>query len=170
MSKYLEELPLIIRNAIKGLCDEKRQGILIYLKNKGPKSFTDITKEFDLSKANLSHHLRNLMKTGLIYNFYKKNKLNDKYSYYEISKLGKIIIENLISMVSLKKKRKSKEMIHKEKDIIPEVQKPFISEKDVKTFFIDSPGMGIISAKETFKIKEKDSTESKLDFYPMKFL
>ena len=164
MSKYIEELPLVIRNAIKGLCDEKRQGILIYLKKKGPKSFIDIAKEFDLSKANLSHHLRNLMKTGLIYNFYQKNELNDKYSYYEISKLGKIIIENLKSMVLSNENRESKYFIH---ELESSMKKGVLIAVNYgeNTMMIIPPSLLI--AKETYRFKKDDSTEVKLDNFTL---
>lgn len=169
MSKYRKELPLVIREALKGLCDEKRQGILIYLKNKGPKSFIDISREFDISKSNLSHHLKNLIKAGLIYNFYKKNELNDKYSYYEISKLGKIIIENLKSMVISKEKGETKDLINKrEKKISIEDHHGLMI--GMTSAIIYGVATSSIGAKELFRLKEKDSTESKLDFYPMKFL
>ena len=31
MEKYVNEMPLLVRNSIKALSDENRQGILIYL-------------------------------------------------------------------------------------------------------------------------------------------
>jgi len=39
------------------------------------------------------------MRYGLVYNFYNRNEYDDKYSFYEISKLGKVIITNLINLV-----------------------------------------------------------------------
>lgn len=98
MKKQFEELPLVIRNCIKGLSDEKRQSILIYLLREGPKSFIDICNEFNISKSNLSHHLKVLVRYGLLYNYYNKNEFNDKYSFYKISNLGKYIITMLKGM------------------------------------------------------------------------
>ena len=78
MKDSKEEIPLVIRNAIKGLSDENRQSLLIYLLKNGAKSFIEIYKDFNLSKSNLSHHLKTLMRYGLIYNFYNKNSLHKR--------------------------------------------------------------------------------------------
>jgi len=99
MKRYINEIPLVVKNSIKALSDEKRQNILIYLLRTGSKSFTDISKDLSLSKNNLSHHIKTLMRYGLVYNFYNRNEFVDKYSFYEISKLGKVIITNLINLV-----------------------------------------------------------------------
>ncbi len=99
MKRYINEIPLVVKNAIKALNEEKRQSILIYLLRTGSKSFTDISKDLNLSKNNLSHHIKTLMRYGLVYNFYNRNEFVDKYSFYEISKLGKVIITNLINLV-----------------------------------------------------------------------
>ncbi len=100
MNKYVFELPLLVRDLIKAFSDESRQKILIYLKKKGTKSFIEISKELEIPKNNLSHHIKTLMRYGLIYNFYRRNKFADKYSFYEISKLGKKIITSLSNLIS----------------------------------------------------------------------
>jgi len=102
MEKYVNEIPLLVRNSIKALSDDNRQGILIYLEKKGPKSFIEISKELKISKNNLSHHLKILMLYGLIYNFYNRNEFADKYSFYEISKLGKRLIDTLVNFITQK--------------------------------------------------------------------
>ena len=100
MEKYINEIPLVVRNAIKGLSDEKRQAILIYLLKEGSKSFTEINKELKISKNNLSHHLKVLMQYGLLYNYYNRNEFANNYSFYEVSKLGKKVINNFINLVT----------------------------------------------------------------------
>ncbi|MHA1492036.1 MAG: ArsR/SmtB family transcription factor [Promethearchaeota archaeon] len=90
MEKYINKIPLVLRNAIKGLSDEKRQSILIYLLREGSKSFTEINDELKISKNNLSHHLKVLMQYGLLYNFYDRNELVNKYSFYEVRVCSKI--------------------------------------------------------------------------------
>lgn len=100
MEKYINEIPLVVRNSLKALSDEKRQGILIYLLRTGSKSFIEISKDLKIPKNNLSHHIKILMRYALIYNFYDRNEYNDKYSFYKISKLGKKMIENLLTLVS----------------------------------------------------------------------
>lgn len=107
MNENKNRIPLVIRNAIKGINDENRQFILDSLMTDGAKSFTTLKNELQLSKSNLSHHLHVLLRYGLIYNFFKEKKTNYEYSYYEISKLGKLIIENLSSIVEVIKPNKN---------------------------------------------------------------
>ena len=97
LERYINELPLVVRNSIKALSDEKRQSILISLLKNGSRSFTEISEELKISKNNLSHHIKTLMRYGLVYNFYNRNENNDKYSFYEISKLGRKLIDMLTS-------------------------------------------------------------------------
>lgn len=103
MEEYLNEIPLIVRNAIRALCDESRQGILLFLKINGKKSFTEIYKELNISKNNLSHHIKILMKYGLIYNFFTENKFKNKYSFYELSKIGSAFLDILINFPIINK-------------------------------------------------------------------
>lgn len=103
MEKCINEIPLVVRNSLKALSDESRQGILIYLLKVGSRSFTEIRKDLNISKNNLSYHIKNLMRYGLIYNFYSKDQFVDKYSFYEISKLGRAIITSLINSITPKK-------------------------------------------------------------------
>lgn len=102
MERYINKLPLIVRNSLKALNDEKRQSILIYLLKEGPKSFSEICKDLIISKNNFSHHIKILIRFGLIYNYYNRNEYDDKYSFYEISKLGREFIELLINFLSKK--------------------------------------------------------------------
>ena len=37
------------------------------------------------------------MRYGLLYNFYNKNEFDDKYSFYELSKIGKRFIQTLLN-------------------------------------------------------------------------
>ncbi|MFX1258994.1 MAG: response regulator [Promethearchaeota archaeon] len=99
MEKYLNEIPLVVRNSIKALCDENRQGILIYLEKEGPKSFIDISNDLKIPKNNLSHHIKILMRYGLLYNFHNKEEFDDRYSFYELSKLGKTFIDTLLNFI-----------------------------------------------------------------------
>ncbi len=100
MENYINEMPLVVRNVLKGLCNENRQGILIYLLRNGSKSFIEISKELNILKNTLSHHIKILIRYGLIYNFYNRNDFADKYSFYEISKLGKRMIDLLLNFLT----------------------------------------------------------------------
>jgi DNA-binding transcriptional ArsR family regulator len=99
MKNYRKKIPLVIRNAIKGINEKNRQNILIFLLEKGEKSFMEISRALEIQKSNLSHHLKILTRYGLVYNFYKENEYDEKYSYYSISKLGKKFMANLLNMV-----------------------------------------------------------------------
>lgn len=99
IEKYRKKIPLLIRNALKGLSDKNRQEILVFLLEEGEKSFIEISKELQIPKSNLSHHIKALTRYGLVYNFYKEDEFDEKYSYYAVSKLGKKILKYLQNMV-----------------------------------------------------------------------
>jgi DNA-binding HxlR family transcriptional regulator len=99
------EVSLVIRNVIKSLANKNRLNIITYLLNEGSKSFNELHKELKISKPNIAHYVKGLMRYGLIYNFYNANIYNNKHSYYEISKLGRKIMMNLINMVSENERR-----------------------------------------------------------------
>ncbi|OCN05421.1 transcriptional regulator [Erysipelotrichaceae bacterium MTC7] len=56
----------------KALADPVRREILTYLKQ-GEKSAGDISDQFELSKATISHHLSILKKADLVYERKEKN-------------------------------------------------------------------------------------------------
>ncbi len=93
------ELPLLVKNSIKAICDENRQKILIFLNNNGSKSFIEISKKLKMPKNTLSHHIKKLMLSGLLYNHYVRNEFTGKYSFYEVSKLGKRFLESLLNFM-----------------------------------------------------------------------
>ena len=97
MEKYANKIPLVMRNAIKALDNEFRQGIMLYLEKNAPKSFMDISNDLIIPKNKLSHHIKILMRYGLLYNFYNKNEFDDKFSFYELSKIGKRFIQTLLN-------------------------------------------------------------------------
>ncbi|MHA1651181.1 MAG: winged helix-turn-helix domain-containing protein [Candidatus Helarchaeota archaeon] len=99
MEEYLNKIPLGSRNAIEALRNKKRQAIVMYLKEEGPKSFIEISKKFKLKKGILSHHLKILLGYRLIYHFYSKKIDDAKHSYYELSKLGERVIIGLIKLL-----------------------------------------------------------------------
>ena len=74
MSEKSEKMPLLIRNSIKALNDEKRQDILMHLFNNGSKSFIEISNDLMIPKNKLSYHIKTLMRYGLLYNYYSRNQ------------------------------------------------------------------------------------------------
>ena len=132
MGKYVNKLPLLVRNSIKAFSDENRQDILIFLLKNGSKSFIEISKDLKIPKNNLSYHFKILIRYGLIYNFYKRNEFAEKYSFYEISKLGKRLINNLMNFV---------------KPVLPKEEDVSIKFKELLTTTETLPDMVSISAK-----------------------
>jgi DNA-binding MarR family transcriptional regulator len=96
LDKYINLIPLEIRNMFKTLADENRQAIIMYLFVKGYTPLNKIAKELDMAKGDLKKHLSVLMRYGLLYNSFSKNKFDDRYSHYEVSKLGKKVLNSLL--------------------------------------------------------------------------
>ncbi|MHA1315684.1 MAG: winged helix-turn-helix domain-containing protein [Candidatus Helarchaeota archaeon] len=99
LEEYLKKIPLGSRNAIEALRNKKRQAIVMYLKEEGTKSFIDISNKFGFKKGVLSHHLKILVGYRIIYHFYSKKLADDKYSFYELSKLGERVITGFINLL-----------------------------------------------------------------------
>lgn len=102
--KYSCRIPLVMRNSIEALSHFNRQAIVTYLSEYGSASFPDIQEWFDLEPEVLNHHICILLKYGLIYTSYNKNDFFDKnnnneHVFYELSKLGKKVLNNLMSIL-----------------------------------------------------------------------
>lgn len=134
LEKYINEIPLMVRNFLKALNNETRQGIIIYLLRVGSKSFTEMSKDLKLSKNTLSHHIKNLTQHGLIYNFYSRNEFDDKYSFYEISKLGKKLINNLMDFII--------PVSSSEEDVLSITKKDYYKSRE-KTFYMKTNDVDI---------------------------
>lgn len=93
---YKEEIPEEVRIAIRSLCNDVRQGILVLLSSGIELAFSDIQKKLEIDKMKLNFHLKNLFSSGLIDHYYRHEVGNPKYSYYSISQLGKRILTYLI--------------------------------------------------------------------------
>jgi len=105
IKKFLETVPLIIRMALKAVSDERRLAILVYLLENGSKALDTIVEELHISKKELKNkQIPALMRYGMIYNFYTANSFDDEFCHYEISNLGRKILNQLISMVVIEKK------------------------------------------------------------------
>lgn len=79
------------------LDNEVRFNMLIYLANKGPKTFTQIKKEFTATPSSVEHHLDKLMNAQLVLNSYRiPSDEAREYSYYEITPRGKQILSILL--------------------------------------------------------------------------
>ena len=67
-------------DTFKALSDPVRIEILNLLRKKGSMNAGEIAKNFDLSRATISHHLKLLKNEDLIYETKKKNN-----NYYELN-------------------------------------------------------------------------------------
>lgn len=70
---------------ITPMISKKEQKILDYLHDNGATSITDLRKAVRVTHELIS----NLMRHGLLYNFYTENSFEEKYCHYELSKIGK---------------------------------------------------------------------------------
>ncbi len=81
------------------LDNKLRFNMLLFLCDKGPKSFSMLKKQFNITPASVLHHLDKLMDAELITNSYKQPPPGDEtkeYSYYEITERGKEILKILL--------------------------------------------------------------------------
>ena len=90
------EFPYELKIAIDGLNNENRQKILLILENEEKLSFSEIEKKSEIEKALLASHLKKLIRTLLVEHFYEHEVGNDKFSYYKISALGKLLLQNIL--------------------------------------------------------------------------
>lgn len=78
-------------DTFKALSDPVRLEILNILRDKGRMNAGEISNNFDLSKATISHHLKVLKEQDLIYETKEKN-----FIYYE---LNTTIFEDILSWI-----------------------------------------------------------------------
>ena len=79
------------------LDNEVRFNILIFLANEGPKSFSEVKKEFNIPPSSVEHHLDKLMDAQLISNSYRTPSSETReYSYYDLTDRGKTILSILL--------------------------------------------------------------------------
>jgi DNA-binding MarR family transcriptional regulator len=79
------------------LDNEVRFNMLIYLSNEGPKSFSQVKKEFKIPPSSVEHHLDKLMNAQLIINSYRTPSADAReYSYYHLTERGKKILAILL--------------------------------------------------------------------------
>ena len=89
-------LPYELNLAIGGLNNKQRQEILFVLNDVDKISFSDLNKKTGIDGPSLSNHLKILSRALLAEHFYDHKIGNDKFSYYQISPLGKRLLQNLL--------------------------------------------------------------------------
>ena len=96
MSKYKEKIPQEARSMIEALGEPSRQGLAVMLAEKGELSFKEILLQVKpMNTSTLTHHLKILMKAGLVENHYRKIEGKNDYSFYQLTSLGKHFLRQL---------------------------------------------------------------------------
>ena len=123
ITKYANEIPLIARKMISGLDDDVNWAILMILKKFGDSSFSDLEKITTLRKSSLNYHIKKLLDSALIENYYQKKKGREEYSFYELTLLALNLLDsienliepskNLISLVSEPKFEPSEDLLNR---------------------------------------------------------
>lgn len=97
MEKRIVDFPEPISSMIEALDSDIRRKILIYIEMKKALAYSDLIKILDLGKGSLNYHLKILISSGLIRNYVEKNNETGYSSYYEVSQLGRAVIDGLFS-------------------------------------------------------------------------
>lgn len=105
MVSSMPTLPYELDLAINGLNNKQRQEILLILNDVDKISFSDLSQKTGIDGASLSNHLKILSASLLAEHFYDHRIGNDKYSYYQISPLGKRLLQNLMGTLYVKVER-----------------------------------------------------------------
>lgn len=99
ITKYKEMIPQEARAMIEALSEPSRQGLAVMLAEKGELSFKEILLQAKpMNSSTLTHHLKILIKAGLVENHYRKIEGKDDYSFYQLTGLGKHFLRQLSAM------------------------------------------------------------------------
>lgn len=90
MKKNSDE-QIMTAKAFATLSDKTSLDIANRLKN-DDLSFTELQKSTNLDKNSLYYKIKNLIKSGIIVNYYQKRKNTSEYSFYQITSFGKKIM------------------------------------------------------------------------------
>jgi DNA-binding Lrp family transcriptional regulator len=85
-----------INSTIKALDSPIRRSILIYIEEAGRLSYSEIKDFLGISKGKLNYHLKILISSGMIRNYLIEDD-SEYYSFYQVSKLGRDIVEGIFS-------------------------------------------------------------------------
>ena len=96
---YERVIPERLLRALTSVQAKNRFTLLIALADK-EYSYKELI-DLGFSTGNLYNHLQDLLKSGLILNYYKKKIGVSNYSYYNISEFGKIFLENLLNTMEI---------------------------------------------------------------------
>jgi DNA-binding HxlR family transcriptional regulator len=88
--------PEELRKGIGALADRTRERILFILTIRDS-SYTELQRTLKIRKGSLTHHLKGLMKAGLVRN-YSKERLSGPFdSFYTITDFGRDLLEAIVT-------------------------------------------------------------------------
>ena len=97
LENYINDIPEDFESLLYSLGNENRVKIILLLKKNESLSFSEIVHKSGIQKSLLASHLKKLELSGMIQNFFKKQSEKSGYSFYELTKFGKLIITSVIS-------------------------------------------------------------------------
>jgi len=89
------EKPIV--TIIEALRSKHRRRILIDLRESNHLSYSEILQQTNLQKGTLNYHLKKLVSAGMIRNFLLDRQVSPYTSYYEVSELGKNVVEGFFN-------------------------------------------------------------------------
>jgi len=93
----LQDFPKPIISIIEALDSEQRRRILMELEPRSL-SYSEILHQTRLEKGTLNYHLKKLVAAGMIRNFPLDQQVSPYTSYYEVSGLGRKVVESLFNV------------------------------------------------------------------------
>jgi DNA-binding HxlR family transcriptional regulator len=97
MGAFQRDFARPITEAIRALDSSERRQILIELNEAGSLSYSKLRLQTGFDKGTLNYHLKELSSAGMIRNFIVNNEVTPYTSYYEVSELGRNLIEGVLS-------------------------------------------------------------------------
>ena len=91
------DFPKPIASTIEALNSGIRRNMIIQLGSWGALPYSTLGQKTGLKKGRMNYHLKILTSAGMIRNFLLKNEETGFSSYYEVTPLGKSVIEGIFS-------------------------------------------------------------------------
>jgi len=96
IARYKEKIPQETRSILDALSEPARQGLAMILAEGQELSFKELSQlAKPMNVSTLNHHLKALMKAGLVKNYYRKAEGRDDYSYYQLTELGRDFLKQI---------------------------------------------------------------------------
>ncbi|MCM1987755.1 winged helix-turn-helix domain-containing protein [Methanococcoides seepicolus] len=106
IEKYANEMPSELRRAMKALGGNTGLATFLVLFKYGELSFSEIRKELEIPtelSGQLTYHIKNLQKAGLVKNEYVKKEDTNNFSFYDVTEFGEDFVNNLMTTVKVLK-------------------------------------------------------------------